>query len=232
VNESTKWAVIFDMDGTMVDNRAFHEKAWLELGRRRGLTVLTPEYYRARVHSRSNAEIVRTLMGADATPDLIREIGTAKEALYRELYAPFVREVPGLTALLTALRAQSVPCAVVSNSPRENVAFVLSALQLEPFFTTHLSVDDVVHGKPAPDLLTKAAAIMGVAVSRCVVLEDSVSGFVAAQRAGAPYLVITAGADHDTVPLYRDAARGVHRDFTTLDPETLRGCVASRDRWQ
>ena len=219
------WAVIFDMDGTMVDNRAYHEAAWIELGHRYQLPI-TAEFYRQKLHSKSNAVIIRALFGAQADHGLIRRITDEKELIYRELYAPHAREVPGLTALLVELQKDAVPCAVVSNSPRVNVDFILDRLDLRDFFRCTLTADEVTRSKPDPELVCTAAATVGVSPARCMVLEDSVSGFLSAERAGAPYVIITYDADPAHVAEFRNRAAAVYNNFTEICPLRLRELLA------
>jgi HAD superfamily hydrolase (TIGR01509 family) len=215
------WAVLFDVDGTMVDNGAHHEAAWVELGRRHNLGI-TPEFYRQRLHARTNLTIVTALFGAATTPDLIARIGDEKERIYREGYGPVMKEVPGLGPLLTALRAASARLATVSNSPPANVDLVLDGLGIRSHFHTVVNADDVRHGKPDPEAFLTAAARLGVPIGRCVVVEDSASGFAAAERAGAPYvaMAVDGGA---RLPASATRARRVCRDFTGLTVDMLRG---------
>ena len=208
-------AVIFDMDGTMVDNRTYHEAAWIELGRKHGLPI-TPEFYLRKLHSKSNREVLCELFGAEADEELIRRITDQKESIYRELYAPYVREIPGLTELLVALRKAGVSCAVVSNSPHVNVDFILERLHLHDFFRCVLSADDVAKGKPDPELFLTAVERLDASPDRCVVLEDSASGFLAAERAGISYAIITAGAEPEQVLRFQNKACAVYHDFTEV----------------
>ena len=85
------WGVIFDVDGTMVDNVAWHENAWLELSRRHGLGI-TRQFYREHIHSRSNDKNVRKLFADKATPELIERISHEKETIYRESFRPVIKE--------------------------------------------------------------------------------------------------------------------------------------------
>lgn len=218
--EQNKWAALFDVDGTMVDNRAYHERAWLELTRRMG-RPMTSEYYRAHIHSRNNTDNVKTLFGQDAAPELIRKISDDKEALYRELYAPEMSEIPGLMDLLQSLADAEVPCGAISNSPPENVNLVLDGLDIRKHFQVVLNYTEVSRGKPDPELFLTAAARLGTPIERCVILEDSISGFKAAVRAGAPYVVITAGADEDELVNAKKAVAR-HENFTTLTVPMLR----------
>jgi HAD superfamily hydrolase (TIGR01509 family) len=216
------WAAIFDVDGTMVDNRRFHEAAWLELGRRRGLPI-TKQFYRERIHARSNAATALVLLGRDADGPAIAALSDEKEAIYRGLFRPVMREVNGLSALLNELAEAGVPCAAVSNSPPANVDMVLDDLGLRRYFRIVLDCSQVRRGKPDPELFLTAAECLDVPIQRCLVLEDSGSGFGAAEQAGAPYVVVTAGADPAEL---RHATKAVStvEDFTQLS-------VAQMARW-
>ena len=213
------WAAIFDVDGTMVDNRRFHEAAWLELGRRRGMPI-TSEFYRERIHSRSNAETAGLLLGPDADRDAAAALSAEKEALYRDLYLPEIQEIPGLTELLTKLAEAGIPCAAVSNSPPANVAMVIDELGIRARFACILDCTQAARGKPAPDLFLQAAKQIGIPIRHCLVLEDSVSGFAAAEAAGAPYVVVKSGSDpSELVHAHRPAA--MVTDFTELSVEKM-----------
>lgn len=218
------WGVIFDVDGTMVNNVAFHEKAWITFGERQGLPI-TPAFYREHMHSRSNDVIAKVLFGEDVSPTLAKKMNMEKEAIYRELYRPHIKENPGLTPLLEALHQAKIPCAAASNSPPENVEMILEGLRVRHYFRAISALDGMVRGKPHPDLLFKASEALELSIDRCVVLEDSVSGFQAADRAGAPYIVISCGANPASL-LHTQKARAIHHDFTTLTPEMLRATLS------
>jgi len=127
------FCVIFDVDGTMVDNAAYHQKAWIELGRLYDLPI-TPEYYKNNIHARSNARIVKTLYKSDSVDtELTQSIERDKEGIYRKLYRPVLEEIPGLTKLIKELKQNSVPCAVASNSPKENVDMVIDELDIRKY---------------------------------------------------------------------------------------------------
>jgi HAD superfamily hydrolase (TIGR01509 family) len=221
--EAAPWAVIFDVDGTMVDNRLFHRDAWIEFGHRNGFPI-TAEYYSQKIHSRSNEANARLLYGDDVDSRQVACVDEEKEAIYRELFGPHLREMPGLTELLQELCDAGVPCATVSNSPHSNIGFVLDGLEIRAYFDVILSVSDVPLGKPHPDLYEAAARGLNVPVRRCVVIEDSPSGFAAAEAAGAPYVVITAGADPEHLHKAAGAA-AQHPDFSTLTLAKLAALV-------
>ena len=213
------FAAVFDVDGTMVDNAAFHQAAWSELCRRHGKPI-TGEYYTTHIHARSNELIVPTLFGQGCSPDFIAEISREKERLYRDIYSPVIREVPGLTTLLAALQKRGVPCAAASNSPKANVDMVLDLLRIRPHFQVVVDREQVTRGKPHPDLLLAAARGLGFPPKKCIVFEDSAPGFAAADNAGMPYIAITAGACPEELK-HATTAKATHADFTSVDPDSL-----------
>lgn len=223
---SENWAVIFDVDGTMVNNTAFHRQAWFDLCARYDIP-LTHEAYHDKVHARSNDKIVPNLFGASVDMAFIRRIEIEKESLYRETFRPQMCETPGLTALLTDLVAHGIPCAAASNSPVENVDFVLDGLGIRHFFPVIFCRDDVAAGKPNPELFLKTASGLNLPPDRCLVFEDSASGFAAARTAQMPYVAITCGADKTELSLAYDAVLQC-ADFAALTVQILSALMNGR----
>jgi beta-phosphoglucomutase len=206
------WGVIFDVDGTMVNNAEFHQAAWIQLGNRYNKSI-TPEFYQKHIHAHSNDSIVRTLFG-DITNEMITKISSEKEIIYRQSFRPVIKEICGLTDLLKALNTKVIPCAAASNSPKGNVDMVLDELDIRKYFRVIIDNDQVNRGKPDPEILFTAAAELGLAPQKCIVFEDSLSGFEAARRAEMPCIAITAGADKENLNF--PAGQPAHKDFTTI----------------
>lgn len=215
---STGWGVIFDVDGTMVDNAEYHQAAWVELGARYNKTI-SSEFYQERIHAQTNQSIVRAVFG-DVGDEAIAKISSEKEIIYRESYRPVIKEIPGLTNLLKALKNDAVPCAAASNSPQANVDMVLDELNLRQYLDVVINNDQVERGKPDPEIFLTAAAGLHIQPQRCVVFEDSASGFKAAQRAQMPFIAITARPDRQILRLI--AGRPAHADFTKITPADLK----------
>lgn len=215
------WGVIFDVDGTMVDNAEYHQAAWAELCARYNKTI-TGEFYGEYIHAHTNDSIVRTLFG-DVSSEMIAKISNEKEIIYRGFFRPVIKEIAGLTNLLKALRAEDVPCAAASNSPEENVDMVLDELDVRKYFDVVINNDQVARGKPDPEVLLAAASKSGLRPDKCVVFEDSISGFEAARRAKMPCIAITAGADNQTLEFI--AGRPAHKDFTAITLPELKAMV-------
>ncbi len=183
-----KWkGVIFDLDGTMVDNMMVHHQAWQRKLKSLGLE-LTLDQVREQIHG-VNEEILKRLFGDRFTEAERLHHAADKEAEYRKIYKPEL--ITGLPALLTTLRKNNVPMAIGSAAPRENVDFVLDGLNIRHYFEAILHAGDVKNGKPNPEIYIKAADRLGVPVERCLVLEDSPTGAEAAQSAGCGIVIVT-----------------------------------------
>ncbi len=214
-----QFGVIFDIDGTMVNNTSYHRQAWFDLCARYEIP-LDHQSYHEKIHARSNDQIVVNLFGPDVDAAFIRKIEIEKESLYRQTFRPVMKETPGLVALLEQLAEKETPCAAASNSPKENVDFVLDELGIRKFFQAVVYRDLVSVGKPDPELFLKAAEGMAVLPEKCLVIEDSASGFKAARAAGMPYIVITFGGDPHELTEAHDA-KGVYDDFSQIDMAML-----------
>jgi beta-phosphoglucomutase len=219
-----RWGVIFDVDGTMVDNKDYHQRAWIELCRRHGMN-LTSEIYRTRIHARPNDKIIPDIFGGDISAGDVEKIALEKETVYRDLYRPYVRPLPGLLRLLNELKSHGIPCAAASNSPAGNVELVIDTLAIRDYFGSIISADDVSHGKPDPEIFLTSAKRLGLSPQRCIVFEDSAPGFEAARRSGCPYIAITFGADSGHLENAAGAA-AIHKDYTDISVAELQSYMA------
>ena len=177
-----KNALLFDMDGVLVDNCRYHVRAWLELARRTG-GHLTERQVIDWMGAPGRDYIVRMF---DDPPSAARiaSLLKEKEALYREIYRPHLAAQDGLVDFLRAARAAGRVCAIVTGGTMDNVDFVVDGLGIRDFFSVVVDSSQYARGKPAPDGYLKAAERLGVAPSDCTVFEDALNGLAAAQAAG------------------------------------------------
>jgi beta-phosphoglucomutase family hydrolase len=175
-------ALIFDMDGVIVDSNPTHRRAWELFNRRYGLE--TTEAMHQRMYGKHNADIVRDYFGPDLDDAEVAARGAAKEALYRELAGAGIEQmlVPGVRAFLEEHRAR--PMGVGSNAEPANVEFVLERSGLRPFFRTVVDGHQVRRPKPDPEVFLLVAERLGAAPANCIVFEDSPTGVQAALAAG------------------------------------------------
>ena len=175
-------ALIFDMDGVIVDSNAMHRESWVAFNRRYGLE--TTEEMHQFMYGKRNDQIVRGFYGDGITAEEVGARGRAKERLYREMIAGRTEEmlVPGVRAFLE--RHRDLPMGVGSNAEPENVAFVLDEAGLRPFFRAVVDGHQVHHPKPHPEVYLRVAELLETEPANCVVFEDSHSGAAAAVAAG------------------------------------------------
>lgn len=174
-------ALLFDLDGVIVDSMPLHTEAW-ELYLKR-LGKWAPDLEK-RMHGARNDQIVSAFLGESLTPERIFEHGAAKERLFRELMAPQLERyiVPGVREFLTAFK--DLPKAIGSNAEPANIDFVLDGAGLRGFFQATVDGHQVAHAKPFPDVYLRAAELLQTPPERCIVFEDSPTGVEAGRRAG------------------------------------------------
>jgi beta-phosphoglucomutase family hydrolase len=176
-------AVLWDMDGTLVDSAEYHWQAWRDTITREG-PLITYEQFQATFGQR-NDSILRQWLGEEATPESIRRIGDAKEALYRQhVREQGITPLPGALEWVMLLHRQVWRLAIASAAPRANVETILDALHASECFEAIVSAEDVHRGKPDPEVFLVAATKLDVAPKHCIVVEDAEHGIEAARAAG------------------------------------------------
>lgn len=183
-------AVIFDIDGTLVDNMALHAEAFAVFAKRHGLPPLTHED-RARLDGRRNSEIFPILFGREVAREEWQAYETEKESLYRELSRGRLAPLKGLARLLAHYHVGAVPMALATSAPEPNVVHTLNEIGLAGTFPIIVRGDQVGRGKPAPDVFIAAGRMLAVEPGDCLVFEDAPMGIVAAQAAGMPVVALT-----------------------------------------
>ena len=183
-------AVIFDIDGTIVDNMHLHAEAFAVFAERHGLSPLTSED-RARLDGRRNSEIFPILFNREVPREEWQAYEREKEGLYRELSKGRLTPLNGLQVLIERLRESGVPMALATSAPEPNVIHTLNELGLADAFPVIVRGDQVPRGKPAPDVFLEAARRLNVDPKDCLVFEDAPMGIEAAHAAGMPVVALT-----------------------------------------
>ncbi len=212
-------AFFFDMDGTLVDNMAFHVQAWFIFFREQGVDI-TEDQVRAQAFGRTSEAILRAILGEQLSAAEVAACVERKEAIYRALYHPQMKPIPGLVDFLHQAQRLGLPMAVATSAGKENIRLILEGLGIAPLFQVIVSADDVNLGKPDPEIYLTTARRLHIAPQRCVVFEDSVPGLEAAHRAGMRAIAIaTSHAPHELQAL--PAVIQVIRDYRDLHPKSI-----------
>ena len=189
-NSDQIFAVIFDMDGVIVDSNPTHTIALRKFCDMQG-HHLTDDELKTRVYGRPNKDWIPDIFGNRLTPEQYRKLADEKEALFRELFAPIIKPLTGLIEFLEKLEANHIPKAIASSAPPENIEFTLEKTGVKRFFDIMLAESDVNNGKPDPEIYLMAANALHIPPKQCIVFEDSLAGIEAGKRAGCKVIGVT-----------------------------------------
>lgn len=217
--EAGQHAFIFDMDGTIVDNMAYHTRSWVAFFERRGRQIDPDEFFR-KTAGRQGREIMRLYMGEHLTDEEVKLLNEEKEAVYRELYAPHRATITGFDDLIVKAKACEVALAVATSAPNANIDFTLDGLNLRRHFDVVVGAVDVTRGKPEPDAFLLAAERCGAQPENCIVFEDAPIGVEAARRAGMRCVVLTTTLPAEAFAEYENVIHIVS-DFSQLTIDEL-----------
>ena len=183
-------AVLFDMDGVIVDNNVYHRKAWQQFLHRHGFELSDEEYNR-RISGRGNSELIRMLFGDNLSDEEVRILEEEKEQLFRDLYEHHLRPLNGLRDFLKLLRKAGIKLAVGTSAPVSNMDFILDGLGIRDCFHTTIHQGMIERGKPDPQIYQICMDKLGVLPEESLVFEDTLSGIKAGLSAGAVVVGIT-----------------------------------------
>lgn len=211
-------ALVFDMDGVILDSNPTHREAWRLYNRRFGIE--TDEAMQQRMYGRRNDEIVRDFFGPSLPTAEVIAHGAAKESLYRQMMAPLLTEslVPGVTRILQ--HRNGTLAGLATNAERANVDFLLDGVligeaPLRNCFEVVVDGQQVAHPKPHPDIYLRVAQLLGADPRNCVVFEDSHTGIEAARAAGARVVGL----------------RTTHKEFKNIDLTVDDFCSPELEKW-
>ena len=214
-----KTAFIFDMDGTIVDNMAFHTQSWIAFFEQRGMAIDADDFFRTTA-GRQGHEIIRAHLGEHLVDADVHLLNVEKEALYRELYGPHRKTLLGFDAIVARAKRENVVLAVATAAPNDNIVFTLDGLNVRRHFDAVVGAANVARGKPHPDGFLLAAERCGVAPEHCIVFEDAPLGVEAARRAGMRCVVLTTTLPAAAFAEF-DNVIAIAADFSELDVDAL-----------
>lgn len=223
LNRTNNLAVIFDMDGVVVDNTPYHILAWQKFAAKFG-KKFSAKTIREKFVGRKSAEIIRKHLHKNWSQ---KELDTFSRELgdyYRKIYAKHIRPVKGLPKFLKLLKQQGMPVALATSSTATNVNWTLKHTKLRKYFNIIVDASGIKHGKPAPDIFLKAAKKLKVSPRKCVVFEDALMGILAAKRAGMK--VVGVATSHKPSEIGHTDL--VIKDFTKISIEKLAKLIGDK----
>jgi beta-phosphoglucomutase len=208
-------AVIFDVDGVLVDSYGAHLRSWVLMAREHGLEITEDEF--ASTFGQTSREIIARFWGPDLDAAAREALDARKEAIYRDLVRADFPAMDGAVELIDALVAAGFALAVGSSGPPENIELTLDRLGRRACFQVEVTGRDVTRGKPDPQVFEIAAARLGAPADRCIVVEDAPVGIAAARAAGMASVALVGTAPPERLA----AADLVVRSLRDLDPPRL-----------
>ena len=206
------------MDGTLVDNLAYHFKAFDVYIEREGFTLLEP--VTLKINGMHSNDIFPMLLGAEVVAEYgIDRLHHEKEAVYRDLYRPHIKPVEGVVELIKMAKAAGIKCAIGSSGCRENVEMIIEGLGLAELIDASISGSDVTHGKPHPEIFIKAYEALGLKAEECIVVEDAITGIKAGLAAGCKCIAVTTTETAEV--LAETGASMCFADYSTVTIEKI-----------
>jgi beta-phosphoglucomutase len=180
---------IFDMDGTLVDNLAYHDESW---------AIFLKDYNApidinglAAVHFGTFGEIANRIFNREFSHQEVLDMAEYKESIYRELYRPHLKEIQGLTSFLSHLKSMDIKIGLSTMSDPYNIEFTMPPLGIDSFFGAMTHAHDITQGKPHPEVFLTTMQKLSVDPECCIAFEDTTNGVKAALASGAKVVGIT-----------------------------------------
>jgi len=214
----TAKALLFDLDGTLIDSMPHHHNAWVEWYARRGLEMHADQFFAATA-GRSNAEILRDLFPQRSVEEHTA-MADEKEAIYREFAGRSLALIDGAQAFVARARAAGCKLAVCTASTLPNMALAFELHGIGDWIDTVTSPADGLRGKPHPDIFLEAARRIGIAPVDCVVFEDAPLGIEAARNAGMTAVALTTSLPAEDFGAYANVV-DIVPDLTPIDLDML-----------
>jgi beta-phosphoglucomutase len=183
-------AFLFDMNGTMIDDMAFHEKAWFDVLNEDLGANMTMADTKKHMYGKNEELFIRVFGKGRFTAEETAAYSHKKELRYQETFLPHLKLINGLDDFLIKARQQNIAMAIGTAANHFNVNYLLDHIPVKEFFGAIITAEEVPVGKPNPIVFLKCADALKVAYTNCVVFEDSPKGVEAALNAGMKAVVI------------------------------------------
>ena len=189
-------AVIFDLDGTLIDNNEYHLKTWKQFLLEEGIDI-SDENYNAHINGRTNKDAIEYIYGRKMSDEETMNYTLEKEALYRKIYKPFIKPVEGLIPFLEMLDKMNIPIGMATSGIQVNIDFMFEHIPIKKYFQVIVNSAHITNGKPHPEIYLKAASLLNISPAHCLVFEDAAVGIKSAKAAGMKVVAIDTTQPHN-----------------------------------
>ena len=184
-------AIIFDLDGTLVDSLPYHHESWRILFKNNNIeeydfTEILKEY-----KGGGTLELMTSVFGNMYTKDELKKMSDDKEVIFRDIYRSKIYPIEGLKKFLDNLKENNILLSIGSNAIRKNVLMTIEELGITNYFSSIICGDEVSRGKPDPEMYIKTLSNLNVGKDECIIFEDSIEGVTAAKNADIKVIGVT-----------------------------------------
>lgn len=183
-------AILFDLNGTIIDDMEYHVKAWYDILNTDLNAGLSVEAVRKEMYGKNDEVLVRIFGNNAFTKEQMQELSVEKERRYQKAFIPHIKLINGLNNFLEEAYRNNIKMAIGSAAIMFNIDFVLDNLDIRKYFSAIVSADHVTISKPHPETFIQCADLLGIPYGDCIVFEDSPKGVQAALDAGMKAVVI------------------------------------------
>lgn len=219
-----KKAVIFDLDGVLVDTGLAHKQAWFALAEKQGVNM-SDDFFAA-TFGMTNDRILPMLFGRPLSSRQLKQLSDWKEQLYRRIIADKLVPDERLENLLAGLKKKGFSLAIGSSAPKANLDLIRERLRFDRYFDAYVTSEDVAEGKPSPQVFLKAAVKLSIPPRDCVVVEDAVAGIEAAKAAKMAVIALTTTRSRSD--LAKANADLIFGSLSEIKPEHIVKLLANR----
>ena len=224
-NPRAAYAVLWDIDGVIVDSAEQHRLSWKQLAEENSFPYSDEAFWAG--FGQRNSDVIPRMFGVAGPPERVAALGERKEQIYRALLAEQAVALPGARELMAGLHTSGYRQALGSSAPAENIRAIIELLDLDGWLEGYVSGESVAHGKPAPDIFLACAGRLGVAPERCLVIEDAVAGIQAAHAGGMRCLAVRRAGQADPPGL--EAADQIVTSLAEASPALVDGLLGIAD---
>jgi len=204
--------VIFDMNGVIINDERIHQESWRVYCQKHGFHI-TEEDFKHKVFGKTEKDTFSYLYNREVTPNELEQFSNERVDTAIEIFKPQIKMTDGLHNLLEKLEENNIPTAVATSARKRYFNFIMDELHIRDYFHVVLTAEDIIKGKPDPEIYLKTADKLHVKPEECIVFEDALSGIEAAKAAGMKVVGIATTHSKDELSL----ANKVVEDFKEVN---------------
>ena len=186
--------IIFDMDGTIVDSLPYHYEAWkifFNQNKVENFSEKLNEY-----KGGGTLDLMRTVYGNQYSKKELKKMSEDKEKIFRKIYKGEIKQILGFKNFLDELKSKDIMVGLASNAIRKNVSMIINELEIYDYFDSIICGDEVINGKPNPEMFNETIDRFNINKDECLIFEDSLEGVLAAKNSGVKVIGITSSSSN------------------------------------